>query len=622
MKYTIFDIESDGLLDKATKIHCLSYQVCIDSNTIESNSITDYNEIKSFILKQEILVGHNITKYDIPLIEKILGIKINAYLIDTLGLSWYLYPYRKKHGLDPWGEELGVKKPEVEDWENLSVEEYIHRCEEDVKINKLLFVKQMKYLFNIYNNEQEVHRIIKYLGFKLDCLREQEEEGITLDIRLAEKTLKELEFLIHEKEFKLAEVMPKQVEKTAPKVMFKKDGSLSSNGIKWIELLNEKGVNLGDKVLYQKGNPGSHSQLKDWLFELGWKPVTFKDNVHGEKIPQVSKPMGGGICDSVKELYSVEPNLEELEGLYVAKHRIGVIKGFLDTVNDEGKIISSAHGFTNTLRLQHSKPVVNLPGVFKPYGTEIRGCITVPNDEYTMCGSDISGLEDNTKQHYMYFFDPEYVKNMRVPGFDPHIDIGVFAGMISEEDAEFFKNYKDGDDHDRYDKIKKARSAAKTVNFAGVYGAGPAKIAETLKQPLDFATKLHTAYWERNHSVKTIADKVKTKYVGKQRWLYNPVSKFWMFLKEEKDKFSTLNQSSGVFVFDSWVRKVRAKLNPLGIKIMLQYHDEILLCYPNEHKEFVSKALQEAMDENNKELNLNVDISISIDEGKRYSDCH
>lgn len=83
-----------------------------------------------------------------------------------------------------------------------------------------------------------------------------------------------------------------------------------------------------------------------------------------------------------------------------------------------------------------------------------------------------------------------------------------------------------------------------------------------------------------------------------------------------------MNILSGVFVFDSWVKKVRDKLNPLGIKVMLQYHDEILLCYPSEHKEFVSKALQEAMDDNNKELNLNVDISISIDLGKSYAECH
>jgi hypothetical protein len=55
--------------------------------------------------------------------------------------------------------------------------------------------------------------------------------------------------------------------------------------------------------------------------------------------------------------------------------------------------------------------------------------------------SDMSGLEDNTKQHYMYYFDPEYVKQMRTPGFDPHIDISVRAKKISYDEGEFYKWY-------------------------------------------------------------------------------------------------------------------------------------------------------------------------------------
>ena len=53
----------------------------------------------------------------------------------------------------------------------------------------------------------------------------------------------------------------------------------------------------------------------------------------------------------------------------------------------------------------------------------------------------MSSLEDTTKQHYMYFFDPEYVSNMRVSGFDPHIDVAVLAGLLSEEEKQFFSWY-------------------------------------------------------------------------------------------------------------------------------------------------------------------------------------
>ena len=153
----------------------------------------------------------------------------------------------------------------------------------------------------------------------------------------------------------------------------------------------------------------------------------------------------------------------------------------------------------------------------------------------------MSSLEDTTKQHYMYFFDPEYVTQMRVPGFDPHLDIAVLAGMLTVEQAEQHKR-KEVD-------YSQVRNKAKTVNFAGVYGAGPPKIALTTGMPLQQAKKLHKTYWDRNKAVKQVAASCKTKttYVDgeEQMWLYNPVSGFWYSLRYEKDKFSTLNQGTG-----------------------------------------------------------------------------
>ena len=112
MRYTIFDIECDGLLNEVTKIHCLSYTIFTDKlEFIEQGSITDYNQIKNFFLSKRILVGHNIIRYDIPVVEKLLGIKNTNEIIDTLGLSWYLFPTeiknkvmikKKKHGLEIW----------------------------------------------------------------------------------------------------------------------------------------------------------------------------------------------------------------------------------------------------------------------------------------------------------------------------------------------------------------------------------------------------------------------------------------------------------------------------------------------------------------------------------------
>ena len=86
MKYTIFDIEANGLLDTGTLIHCLSYAIYENKTLLTKGSFTNYEEMTDFILKQEIIVGHKIIEYDVPMLEKILNIKIEATLIDTLAI--------------------------------------------------------------------------------------------------------------------------------------------------------------------------------------------------------------------------------------------------------------------------------------------------------------------------------------------------------------------------------------------------------------------------------------------------------------------------------------------------------------------------------------------------------
>jgi hypothetical protein len=647
VEYCIFDIEGNGLLNTITKIWTFSYRIYKDKELIASGTLTEPKEIKEFVLKQKILVGHKIIEYDIPAIEKVLGIKITAQLIDTLGISFYHYPVKGfVHGLEAWGERFGVPKIKIdptewagplpgETWE-MFIEKMTKRCEIDVKINASLFHFQMKYTMDIYDgNFDEVMRLFGYLGYKLDCLREQEEEKIKLDVRLAEKSKIDLEFIIDEKMTSLAKHMPRVVEKTPPKVMYKQDGELSVHGEKWKALLVLKGLPENSTEITVKGNPASPAQLKNWLLALGWKPKTFKLNKKDEKVAQVSLPFGGGLCPSVIDMFGRYEYLEELGGLYRARHRFGLFKSFLENKDENDFIYSRAQGFTNTLRMMHSKPIANLPGVDKYYGKQVRGCLTVPDETYIMCGSDISGLEDNTKQHYIYFYDPDYVTEMRVPGFDPHIDIAVLANLITKEDESYYKNierlkdergeafsFVDEDQAKRYKNIKKARGEAKVINFSATYGAGAAKIAATLKCSIKEAQKLHKTYWKRNAAVKKTAKACKVKTVDGQKWLYNPVSGFWMFLKAEKDRFSTLNQSTGVYVFDSWLRKVRTALKPYGVKVCMQYHDELLLVCKEWAKERVEGILKSAMIEANSELGLNVDIGVSVDWGTNYSECH
>lgn len=449
MRIAVFDVEANGLVP--TKLWCLTQNKLRGENV----TYTNYDDMRKFLLSADVLVGHNITRWDIPHLERLLSITITAKIVDTLALSWYLEPKRIMHGLADWGEEFGVPKPPVDDWENLTVDEYVHRCEEDVKINTLLWQRFWKHLLLLYGSEEEAWRLIDYLSFKMDCAREQEKHRWKLDVGRCENVLEKLSKDKEEKVRGLLQAMPKvavRASKSPPKKMYKKDGSLSSLGMQWQQFLLENNLpeTHNESVEYVKDykepNPNSSVQLKAWLYDLGWEPETFKYDRNKEtgdvrKIEQINMPHGAGICPSIKRLYSKEPSLELLDGLSVISHRISILKGFLSAVDDEGYVQAQVQGLTNTLRWKH-KVCVNLPGIDKPYGKDIRGCLICP-EGYVLVGSDMSSLEDRTGMHYQYDLDPDYVDMKSEDGYDPHLQMCIVAGMITEDESEFYKWYKE-----------------------------------------------------------------------------------------------------------------------------------------------------------------------------------
>lgn len=602
---------------------------CLSANTKgKIRTTSSYNNMRSFLTKADVLVGHNIIRWDIPNLERVLGIKIKAKLIDTLALSWYLEPKRLIHGLEAWGEEFGVPKPEITDWDNLSQEEYEHRCAEDVKINTRLWERQWKQLLKLYGSEEEAMRCIDYLMFKMDCAREQEAVRWKLDEKKATDGLAELEALREQKVAELAAVMPKvpvYKDKNKPKIMFRRNGDLSAHGEKWFEFLRDQGLpeNHPGPVRYISGyndpNPGSVPQMKDWLYSIGWKPTTFeykrnKETNEVRKIEQINLKHGEGLCPSVMELFEVEPNLRVLEGLSILTHRISILRGFLDNVDEEGYIQALIQGFTNTLRFRH-KVVLNLPGVDKPYGELIRGCLIAP-EGYKLCGSDMSSLEDRTKQHYMWKYDPEYVKDMMVDDFDPHIDLAVFAGALDEDKANGFKQNTLA--KAIKDEVKGVRKVYKAVNYACVYGAQGPTVARGAGVSEGEGYDLVEKYWKRNWSVLKIAEDCVTKSCLGGKWLYNPVSKLWYSLRHEKDRFSTLNQGTGVYCFDTWVKHVRAG----GPPVIGQMHDEIIALIRMGNEDRCRKHLRRAIDLTNQELKLNRSLDIDIQFGGNYGEIH
>lgn len=639
MKYGILDLEADALLDEVTKIHCICFSVYEEGKLLHEVEALTYPDmiysLERFEREGIILVGHNIKMYDIPVIKKILNYTYKGESIDSLPISWYLFPSRPEHGLESWGVTVGVAKPVIEDWKEGTLESYVVRCKTDVVINTIMFGEFLNYGKEIYGSEEAFYRIMQYLTWKMDCAAEQQENPLTIDRDHCEKVLALLNTEIEQRKQQLTSVMPKitkYTEKTNPSKMYTVKGDLTKAGEAWLNLLADNDLeptfegSISVIKSIEEPNPTSVTQLKAWLFSLGWHPTILKysPNKAGEvrPIPQLQDD-NKKLCPNILVLSETNPALEALKGLFMLQHRIGVLEGFLECSNEKGKMVAQIGGLTNTLRFKHKKPVANLPSVNKPYGKEIRGAIIAPSSEHYFCGSDMSSLEDTTKQHYMMFYDPEYVKAMRVPGFDPHIDIGVLSNMLTQEQADKFKDLDSRKDLTpeealEFANLKKIRGKAKVVNFSGIYGAGPPKIALTTGMSLQEATLLHKIYWDRNKSVKQIASDAVTKVVRNQMWLFNPVSHFWYSLRQPKDKFSTLNQGTGVYCFDTNVRNIRNT----GIKISLQYHDEIGFGFLKKDEELIKQKLNSAISETNAELTLNVPLGISIDVGDNYAEAH
>tara|TARA_R110002167_G_scaffold7563_2_gene35879 strand:+ start:12854 stop:14815 length:1962 start_codon:yes stop_codon:yes gene_type:complete len=647
------DVEANGL--DADRIWCF-HLTELDSNNkpVRSFVLHDYEKMKAMLIEPDnTFIMHYGVHYDFPTLERVLNISIKSEIIDTLALSWYLEPKRTMHGLAGYGEEFGVPKPVVEDGEwfgpgdDATPQEWFdfrkkmdHRCEEDVKIQTKLWQQQYKHLMLMYKSHDGLMHAVRHLTFKFRCAALQEKAKWKLDVPACKVLVESFSTKFDEAKVALEAGMPEvpfYTKRSRPKKPYKMDGTLSAGGVKWVKLVSDtfpgkykSPIDCTEdiKVItkYNLPNAGSSKQLKAWLFSLGWEPLSFKfkrDKETGDvrQIPQIKDKNKGELCDSIERLIAATPALVWLREMSVVKHRLGVCEGFLRNVDDSGYVQALVQGFTNTLRFKH-KVCLNLPSVRKPYGAEIRGLLTARDSRYELCGSDMSSLEDRTKQHYMWPHDPDYVRAMQVDGFDPHWDIALEAGMA---DPIMIARYKAFDVETATDAEKKdyfelslIRHGGKSCNYAATYGAAGATIARAAGVDEAIGHKLHAAYWSRNWSLKAIADEQIVKKSRGLSWLWNPVAKMWIWLKNEKDRFSTLNQSTGTYCFDRWVWYILSKRPQLTG----QFHDEVVLELKVDNREAMTKLLKWAVAQVNDELKLNRDLDVDVDFGRTYAAIH
>lgn len=714
-KASVVDIETDNLLDDLTKMHIVGIKLDDkDVTTIEGDNHERIKKMLSYHISNNIpIVGHNFIGFDVPAMEKVLGIDLSDLMvIDTLWLSYYLNINNKSHSIETLIKEYDtdVEKYIVDAgaWEDLSWEDAVARVTSDVEANTIIWEDFKSRLIDMYTLakeqidagnvggkrvskdeviyldslkdvalEEHINKILTFIMFKADCARLQEKTRWKVDVEYLKESRDKLLTMREDAKGKLEGLMPPvpQYRKCLPpKKPFKKNGELSVTGQRWENLKAQlssgetdeygnplaKVVEQGVIHSYVGVNPpnlGSHQQVKDFLFSKGWEPETFDykkdkealdewfsnkppkgashfvwqawkdDKPKDRAVPQVTVEVDDEkeLCPSVKKLISKVPELVVLEDYSTITHRYNLAEGFLRDVSKDGYLKARIGGMTNTLRSKH-REIVNLPKAEKLYAEFVRGSL-IAEKGYALIGSDLKSLEDRVKHHFMIPYDPKYVEQMSGEDYDPHIAMAIQSGMITEEDAVYYREHKHDKDDDRVGEIAFRRAKGKTANYAYVYGSGAATVARSAEIPLKEAEQLREAYWKINWSVLEIAkDQVDITDSLGRRWLVNPINGFLYSVRSDKDIFSTLIQGTGSFFFDCWIDNILTEMeNRWNNKTLTgSFHDEGVFKVRDSEKaiDSVCEVIKASIEKVNTTYLLRRKLGCDTQVGYRYSEIH
>lgn len=591
LKYVVFDIEANGF--DPDRIHCIVTKVIGTDEIKQFYEDSLYDAIQE-ILGADILVGHNIIGYDLPVLEKLMGIQFSPErLVDTLVLSKVLNPDRAlpvgcpksvlnprtgrldkmtPHSLATWGYRVGLGKPPYYDWDEFDLE-MLHRCTEDVKINDLVF-----------------HELIKEMG-KWDwsasiCLEhtiarivhEQEVTGFPYDSALAKQHLITLEGILSGLYEQIRDFLHMELEVGDElKKPFKKNGDYSAHALSyWGDQVDRVG-GPHTRISYVEPSLTRRVRLAEQLLQLGWKP-TEKTPTGEWKLTDKGKP--------VASLTEMElPIGKKLAEYYTYSHRKSQIEGWEKTVRSDGRQTARADSAgTNTARMKHNI-VVNVPKADPKvlFGKQMRQ-LFIPSVGWYLCGWDAAGLEARIMAHYTFKHDNGEFADLILKGDvhsrNTHIFYPEEAEGMTRADPEFTPY----------------RNMSKNGFYALVYGALPPKLGATLGIPTKVAEKRHGEFWEHNPGLGKLRAIV-LRMADEYGWVPG-IDGRKIFIRSSHSALNALFQSAGSIlmklgtsIFDQRAREERLIWQYHG-----NFHDELQVGVPRRDVLYYRAAtLEEAL---------------------------
>ncbi len=409
--WLVFDLESDNLYDAVTVIHCIVlYDIGRKQTfTYGPDHIAD---ALAHLATADVLIGHNIIFYDIPVLQKLHSFTCKSRIIDTLICTRLIWPKELLYDLDieqysqvppnlrgsaslkAWGWRLADHKIDFKDFSVYS-EEMLKYCIQDVEVTKKLWEHICKQHY-----PEAALKLEHDFALAID---RQVRSGVPFDLDAAFDLVDVLRTRQKELEDELKKVFPPIEHRSwfTPKVNNKTRGYV-------------KGVPF-EKICIEEFNPGSRDQIANRLAQkYGWRP---------EKTTEKGNPI---LNDEVLETLPF-PEAKPLAEYMLVKKRLGQIadgnNAWIKLFNNESGCI---HGdlITNgciTGRCAHRNPNMGqVPASYSPYGKECRNLFHAPYG-WDLIGIDAKALELRCLAGYLALWDNgEYASLVVNPEIDIH----------------------------------------------------------------------------------------------------------------------------------------------------------------------------------------------------------